>query len=92
MPTHNIVMYARERFCPDVTRSRARLSELNLQWTEFDIESNEVAATTVKELTGRRRVPTILMGEAILVEPSNDDLDRALSNAGYEIRVTSRSN
>lgn len=92
MPPSHIVMYARERPCPDVIRSRERLSELNLAWTEFDIESYDMAATMVEEMTGQRRVPTILIGEAVLVEPSNDELDEALSNAGYEIRVTSRSN
>lgn len=92
MPLSQIVMYARERSCPDVSRSRERLSELNLAWTEFDIESNDVAAATVEELTGQRRVPTILIGETVLVEPSNDELDRALIDAGYVIRETSRSN
>ncbi|CAN5741662.1 hypothetical protein BH23CHL3_BH23CHL3_00720 [soil metagenome] len=92
MPPAHIVMYARERPCPDVTRSRERLRELDLPWTEFDIESNDMAATTVEELTGQRRIPTILIGETVLMEPSNDELDEALSNAGFDISVTSRSN
>lgn len=78
-----IVMYARSRFCPDVTRSRGRLTELELPWEEHDIEADEGAARKVEELTGRRNVPTLVIGESILVEPSNASLDAALIRAGY---------
>lgn len=80
-----IVMYARTRFCPDVARSRARLTDLELTWKEYDIEADEAAAQTVQELTGRRSVPTIVIGDAILVEPSNRELDAALTKAGYTL-------
>ena len=80
-----IIMYARTRFCPDVTRSRGRLTELELTWQEFDIEADPSAAAKVQELTGRRSVPTIVIGDAILVEPSNAELDAALTKAGYAL-------
>ena len=80
-----IVMYARTRFCPDVARSRGRLTDLDLTWTEYDIEADDTAARTVQELTGRRSVPTIVIGESILVEPSNRELDAALTKAGYSL-------
>ena len=83
--TNEIIMYARQRFCPDVARSRARLTELGLGWTEYDIESDESAAAETERLTGRRSVPTLVIGSTILVEPSNQDLDAALSGAGFEI-------
>ncbi len=82
-----IVMYARTRFCPDVTRSRGRLTELELSWQEFDIEADDAAARKTEELTGRRSVPTIVIGNSILVEPSNQDLDAALRKAGYSLDV-----
>ena len=85
-----IVMYARERYCPDVSRTRARLSELALSWTEYDIESDSAAAEDVEHLTGRRKVPTVVIGGRVLVEPSNEELDEALAAAGYELTTTVR--
>jgi glutaredoxin len=83
--SNDIIMYARERFCPDVARSRARLTEHGLDWTEYDVESNDAAAAETERLTGRRSVPTLVIGTSILVEPSNDELDSALVDAGYDI-------
>lgn len=78
-----IIMYARERFCPDVARSRMHLEELGLAWQEFNIESDPEALARTRELTGRQNVPTIVVGDSVLVEPSNDLLDKALIAAGY---------
>lgn len=83
--TPEIIMYARERFCPDVTRSRLRLTDLGLAWTEYDIESDEEAGDEAERLTGRRNVPTIIVGDKILVEPSNSQLDAALLAAGFDL-------
>lgn len=80
-----IVFYGRTTFCPDVARSRARLTELGLDWTEFNIEADPDKADEVNRLTGMRRVPTIVIGEKILVEPTNTALDAALVTAGYTI-------
>jgi glutaredoxin len=78
-------MYARERFCPDVKRSREHLRTLNIEWVEHDIESDDDAARTVEQLTGRRSVPTIVVGDAVVVEPSNEELDEVLRLAGYDL-------
>lgn len=80
-----IVMFGRELFCPDVTRSRLRLTKLGIDWIERDINEDESAAQEVEKLTGMRRVPTIVVGSKTLVEPTNDALDAALVDAGYEI-------
>ena len=80
--TNDIIMYSRERFWPDVARSRARLAELALDWTEHNIDS--AAAAGVERLTGRRSVPALVIGSSILVEPSNAQLDAALAGAGFE--------
>lgn len=85
-----IVMYARERFCPDVNRARTRLRDLELNWSERDIEADAEAAAYVEELTGRRKVPTIVLGDSVLVEPSNEELDAALSAAGYPLNEVDR--
>jgi glutaredoxin len=80
-------MYARERWCPDVSRSRDRLTELGLEWTEFDIESDENLRAEMQHISGRNNVPTIVIGAAVLVEPSNAELDAALEEAGYPVMV-----
>jgi glutaredoxin len=80
-----IIMYARERFCPDVTRTRLRLTDLGLEWTEFDVEADPAAKEAAFKASGRGSVPTIVIGERVLVEPSNAELDEALITAGYEL-------
>lgn len=82
-----IIVYARERYCPDVTRTRDRLTELDLPWIEHDIEANTDAAATVERLTGMRRVPTVVIGESVLVEPLNDELDATLRVAGFDVET-----
>jgi glutaredoxin len=68
-----------------VARSRARLTELGIEWTEFDIEADEDAAKRAEILTGFRRVPTIVIGDKVLVEPTNTALDAALESAGFAV-------
>jgi hypothetical protein len=41
-------------------------------------------------LTGKRRVPTVVIGDSILVEPQNDELDSSLAAVGYPIPDASR--
>ncbi len=82
---NEIVMYARERFCPDVTRARTRLTELGIPWKEFDVEADPAAAEENQRLTGRRNVPTLVIGDRILVEPSRSQIDEALTVAGFDI-------
>jgi glutaredoxin len=82
-----IVVYARERYCPDVERTRNRLSELDIPWIEHDIEADEDAARAVEALTGRRRVPTVVVGDNVLIEPSNDELDASLLAVGFDVRA-----
>lgn len=80
-----IVMHARTRFCPDVNRARGRLTELGLEWQEFDTEADPAAAERARSLNnGTLRVPTLAIGDRVLVEPSVAELDDALVAAGYE--------
>lgn len=78
-------MYARERFCPDVNRARGRLGELNLPWTEYDTERDADAKDRMIELSGRQSVPTLLIGDRVLVEPSVAEIDDALTAAGFDV-------
>ena len=81
----DILVFGRERFCPDVTRTRERLSELGFAWTEYDIESDHEAAEKVETMTGKRGVPTVIIRDAIIIEPSNDELDATLRATGYDV-------
>jgi glutaredoxin len=82
-----IIMYARERFCPDVTRARLRLEELGHEWIEYDVEADENRKMEMVALTGRPNVPTLLIGKQILIEPSVEQIDNALAQAGYDVEV-----
>lgn len=78
-------MYGRQRFCPDVARSRMRLEELGIPWTEYDVEADDARRAEMQALTSRGNVPTLVIGESVLVEPSNEQLDHALIAAGYTV-------
>ena len=80
-----IIMYARQSFCPDVARTRLRLEELGHEWTQYDVENDPERKREVLELTGGVKVPTLVIGDAVLVEPSNELLDQALIAAGYDL-------
>lgn len=81
-----IIMYARERFCPDVSRARIRLERLGLDWTEYDIEADEDRRQEMIALTGRANVPTLVIGNTILIEPSAKEIDTALEGAGFNVQ------
>lgn len=80
-----VLMFARARYCPDVTRTRQHLAELDIEWHERDVEADEAAAAEMQRLSGRRNVPTVVIGHRILVEPSNGDLDAALVASGFNV-------
>ncbi len=76
-----IVMYARQSYCPDVARARRRLRHHGLDWTEFDVEADDAARDRMRDITGRGSVPTLLIGDRVLIEPSVEEIDDALEAA-----------
>lgn len=82
-----IIMYARERFCPDVTRARIRLERLGLEWTEYDVEADPERKQEMVALTGRSNVPTLVIGNTILIEPSTKEIDQALEGVGFDVQA-----
>ncbi len=80
-----ITMYARERFCPDVTRARTRLEYHGLVWTEFDVEADTDKRAEMEAITGKRNVPQVVIGDRVLIEPSIEEIDDALVAAGFDI-------
>lgn len=83
--TPEIVMYARERFCPDVTRARTRLEHHGITWTEFDVESDAAMRTEMEALSGKPNVPQVVIGTRVLIEPSVEEIDDALTAAGFDL-------
>lgn len=79
MSTPKIVVYGAD-WCPLTTRAVAHLEQLGLPFEYIDIDDDERAARWVREQNdGKERKPTILIGDRILVEPTNTELDRALA-------------
>lgn len=83
--TPEITMYARERFCPDVTRARTRLEHHGITWTEFDVEAQAAKRDEMEAATGKPNVPQVHIGDRILIEPSAEEIDDALVAAGFEL-------
>jgi glutaredoxin len=83
-----IILYGRQTFCLDVARAKLRLEELGYEWTEYDIENEPKRRQEVLELTGQTKVPTLMIGDKVLVEPAAAPLDAALLAAGYEMDDT----
>jgi glutaredoxin 3 len=49
--------------CPYCKAAKALLSNKGAQFTEIDVEADPVLRLAVKELTGRRTVPQIFIGD-----------------------------
>ncbi len=79
---YRVVMYGAD-WCPDCRKSKAYLTDnkINFQYIEIDKKENEWAIPVIKELNnGKRRIPTILINdEIVLVEPENEELRQALN-------------
>lgn len=71
------------QWCGDCHRSRAMLDRLDIAYRWHDVDEDEDARLAAIAVSGRRNVPVITMPDgAVLVEPSNPDLLRALVAAG----------
>ena len=83
--TPEIIMYAREQFCPDVTRARTRLKHHGLAWIEYDVVADARKRAEMVERTGQYNVPQVVIGDRVLIEPSIEQIDDALLAAGFEL-------
>jgi mycoredoxin len=82
-----IRMYARPD-CEDSELARERLRALGIPFIEINIDEDEEAARYVERLNrGFRSTPTIVFGDEAfyIVEPTVEQLDEALRQAGYAI-------
>jgi glutaredoxin len=80
-------------WCPDSRRSRALLDRLAVPYAFVDLDADEAATTwAAAQNGGVRRIPTIALGVdgPILIEPSDDELGRALRERGLVDRGEGR--
>lgn len=64
-----LVVYVRSAFCPDVFRWQRWLQSHELDFVEFDIDSDPVAYERVRSWTGHESVPTLVIAPDDGVEP-----------------------
>ena len=75
-----VILYGAD-WCPDCRKSKSYLknNKINYQYIDIDKDENKWAIPYITELNnGKRRIPTILIDNKILVEPENDELRDAL--------------
>lgn len=66
-------------WCPDCHRARRILREMNVACVEIDIERVSGAEAAMRAVNGGSgKVPTIVIGDHVLIEPSDDTLRSAL--------------
>jgi len=75
-----ITLYTRPG-CPDSAKSIAHMKELGLTWEEFNIDTDKEAEAQVVGWTGRAVTPTIWIGNVMLTEPEDAEIDAALASA-----------
>ena len=78
-PTKKIIVYGTP-WCGDCYRSHKLFQEAGIDYVEINIDQDKEAADKVIQINnGYRSVPTIVFPDgAILVEPSNNELAKAL--------------
>ena len=80
-----VVAYTTQ-WCPDCTRSRRVLQQTGVPFVEIDIEEIEGAENAMRALNGGSgKVPTVLVGERILIEPSDQELRCALQEHFHSV-------
>lgn len=74
-------------WCPLTARAREHLDDLNVPYRYINIEEDPTAAAWVREQSaGKEKIPTIKIGGTVLIEPSNEELDRELARAEATVR------
>lgn len=78
--------------CDDTERTRARLRALGVPFDEINIDHDPAAEQFVIFINrGYRSTPTLVLDggkiKMIATEPTADELDRLLAQAGYSLRT-----
>jgi glutaredoxin len=53
--------------CPDCKAAKEFFSQHNISFTEHDIATHPEKAESLEQLTGKKIVPTIVIGEKVLI-------------------------
>ena len=78
----NVTVYGAD-WCPLTTATRRHLDHLAVNYDYIDIEDDPEAARWVAEQNdGKEKKPTIKVDGAVLIEPSNAELDQVLREKG----------
>jgi glutaredoxin len=78
----NIRFYG-SRNCEDSERSGAFLDKLGLPFEFIDVDHDQSAAEYASSLNhGHLKTPTIVFGDHVVVEPSDEELGKELRHAG----------
>lgn len=68
-------------WCPDCTRSRRILQQMGIKYAEIDIETVAGAEDEMRARNGGSgKVPTLLIDDIVLIEPTDAELRRALED------------
>lgn len=77
----NVVVFC-TTWCPACIQARRILRQLRIPFEEIDVEEENGAEERMRSLNGgSNKVPTIAIGELVLVEPSDAQLTEALRSA-----------
>ena len=76
-----VVVYG-TRWCAQSQLVRRYLQRLGVPYEYVDLEANPAAAARLRWLTGSVSRPTVVVGDELLVEPTLDELQWALSHGG----------
>ena len=70
-------------WCEDTQETREYLDRVGVKYDYLDVDADPVAKNfVVRHNGGKQRTPTVVLGDQILVEPENADLENALRRAG----------
>jgi glutaredoxin len=83
LPTGGIVLYC-TKWCPACRRARNLFAELNLEYTEVDVNITPGATEQVKKWAdGNRTTPTFNIDGTIIVNWNETELRKVLAEKGY---------
>ena len=70
-------------WCGDTQRTRRHLDRLGVAYRYINVEQDQQASEWVKQQNdGKERKPTVAIGERVLAEPSDPELEQALRQEG----------
>lgn len=77
------VVYYGADWCRDCIRSKALLKKLDVEYEERNVEQVAAYAEEAQGISGRTNIPVIKFADGeFLVEPSDDELEKALAKRG----------